>query len=55
MRESLLNRGSTPATFNYKESPVQVFSGEFCEILENSFLKEHLRATASDKATNPKI
>ena len=31
-----------------KESPAQVFSYEFCEIVRNSFFIKHLRATASE-------
>ena len=30
-----------------KETPVQVFSCEFCEIFKNNFFVEHLWATAS--------
>ena len=30
-----------------KETPVQVFSCEFCEILKNTFLRELLRRDAS--------
>ena len=37
-----------PTTLN-KESLMQVFSCEFCEISENTFFTEHLRTTASEK------
>ena len=30
-----------------KETPTQKFSCEFCEIFKNTFLREHLRTTAS--------
>ena len=33
--------------FVKKSSPAQVFSCEFCEISKNTFLTEHLWATAS--------
>ena len=33
--------------FIKKETLVQVFSGEFCEISKNTFFIEHLRTTAS--------
>ena len=36
------------ATLLKKETLAQVFSCEFCEISKNTFLTEHLRATASD-------
>ena len=31
------------ASFIKKETLAQVFSSEFCEILEDAFFKEHLR------------
>ena len=37
------------ASFSIKETLVQVFSCEFCKISKNSFLREHFRATASEK------
>ena len=36
-----------PATSLKKEILVQVFSCEFCEIFNNTFFTEHLRAIAS--------
>ena len=36
--------------FIKKETLTQVFSCEFCEISKNSFLTEHLKATASASA-----
>ena len=43
--------GLRPQACNFikKETLAQVFSCEFCEISKNSFLTEHLRATASVK------
>ena len=35
-----------------KETPTQVFYFEFCEILKNTFFKEHLQTTASVKASS---
>ena len=32
----------------YKETQVQVFSHEFCEVFKNAFFTEHLWATASN-------
>ena len=45
-----LKKGETPvpeSLFN-KESLIQVFSCEFCEIFKNTFFTEHLRTTASE-------
>ena len=33
--------------FDKKETLAQVFSGEFCQISKNTFVTEHLQATAS--------
>ena len=33
--------------FIKKETPIQMFSCEFCEIFKNTFLPEHLQTTAS--------
>ena len=33
--------------FIKKETPIQAFSCEFCEIFRNTFFTEHLQATAS--------
>ena len=40
MLESLFNK-----VFRSKETPPQVFSYEFCEVYENTYFMEHLRAT----------
>ena len=37
--------------FIKKETPTQVFSYEFCEILKNTFLTEHFQTTASDTSS----
>ena len=44
---SLLYCRSQACNFIKKETPVQVFSCEFCEISKNTFFTEHLWATAS--------
>ena len=31
----------------YKETPTQVFSCEYCEILKNTYFEEHIRTAAS--------
>ena len=33
--------------FTYKETPTQVFSGEFCEMFRNIYLVEHRQTAAS--------
>ena len=44
MKKGVLRR---PATLLKKQTLVQVFSCEFCEISKNTFFTEHLRMTAS--------
>ena len=39
--------GLRPANPIKKETPRQVFSCEFCEILKNTFFTEHLRVSVS--------
>ena len=39
------NKVAGPKTL-LKETPVQVFSSEFCEIFKNIYFEEHLRMTA---------
>ena len=47
-RDSFFNKVAGQAcNFIKKDSVVQVFSCEFCEISKNAFFIEHLRATAS--------
>ena len=43
----LIKLQTLPATLLKKETLVQVFSYEFCEISKNTFFTEHLWATAS--------
>ena len=48
-RVSFFNRVEAEAcNFIKQETLAQVFSCEFCEISNNTFFAEHLRATASD-------
>ena len=35
----------------WKETPSQVFSCEYCEILRNTYFEKHLRMAASDRVT----
>ena len=39
-----------PQTHNFikKETPIKLFSGEFCEIFKNTYFVEHLGMTTSD-------
>ena len=46
----LIKLQATVCNFIKKETLVQVFSCEFCEIPKNTFFTEHLRATAFDLA-----
>ena len=39
---------SEACNFIKKETLAQVFSCDFCEIFQNTFFTEHLRATASE-------
>ena len=41
-------RWKKACNFIKKETPTQLFSCEFCYILKNTFLTEHLRVTVSD-------
>ena len=36
-----------------KETPIQVFSSEYCEIFKNTYLEEHLLRAASDFDRTP--
>ena len=38
--------------FVEKETPAQLFSYEFCEILKNTLFTEHFRTTASEYRNN---
>ena len=53
MLESVFKLGCKPQACNYieKETLTQVFSCDPSEIFENTFLTEHLRASASEKNT----
>ena len=46
MLESLFNRAYN---FYYKETPVEVFFCEYCEISKNTYFEQNLRTTASNR------
>ena len=39
-------------SFFHKETPIQVFPCEICEIFKNTYFEEHLRTTASEYTTS---
>ena len=43
----LIKLQASACNFIKKETPLQVFSCEFCKIFKNTVFTEHLRATAS--------
>ena len=43
----LIKMQAKAVNFTKNETLAQVFSREFCEIFKNTFVTEHLRATAS--------
>ena len=49
--QSLSFNKVVPYNFIKKETVAQLFSCEFCEIFKNTFLTEHLWATAFEKGS----
>ena len=47
LKEALLKISPDVCNFIKKETPVEMFSSEFCEIFKNIFFTEHLWTTAS--------
>ena len=47
MKTSMLQSLSWPSDLqHYQETPIQMFSSEYCEIFKNTYFEELLRTTA---------